>query len=272
MKNLQTLFLKIQSNISSSRKWQIDTHRSSTSLYLSILVLLAIWTLLTSSLHLIDALFLPSPLEVINSFIKLFTVNDFAKDIFATTLRVLVAFVLSIAFAMPFSILVNESKTTKKIALPYIDFLRYIPVPILIPLMILFFGLGESSKIALLFLGTVFQLVLLFIQDLENIPQEYADMSFTLHFTKLKILTTKILSALPNMYDNTRVSLSLCWSYVIFAELVSAQTGIGHMIKDAQRFSNTGNIYAGIIVMALIGFGSDFIMRRLYTVLFPYKS
>ena len=238
---------------------------------LSVLFLFGLWYLVTETYHFINPLFLPSPIKVVSSAILL--ANDsLAVDVFATVSRVMVAFLLSIIAALPIALLMSESKFFKKLLTPYIDFIRYIPVPVLIPLTILFFGIGEEAKIALLFFGTFFQIVLLFDRDLMNVPKEYFDLAYSLNFTTFQRLKMKLYSALPEMYDNMRISLGLCWSYVIIAELVAAQTGIGHMIKEAQRFSLTSNVYVGILLMGLIGFLSDYVFRKSYNNFFPYKK
>lgn len=237
----------------------------------SVIVVL-LWYAITSLTNIIDPLFIPSPQEVVKSFYMLFTQNNFLVDIVSTTTRVLSAFCISVMVAFPIAFIINKSKPIKQILVPYLDFIRYIPVPVLIPLAILFFGLGELSKISILIFGTVFQLILLFIEDLQSIPREYQELAFTLNFSRFKILKNEVLTVLPAFYTNTRISLALCWSYVVIAELVSAQTGIGHMIKESQRFSNTANIYAAIITMACIGFFSDYFLRRGYYYFFPYKN
>lgn len=184
----------------------------------------------------------------------------------------MIAFLLSIIVALPIALLMSESRFFKGLLTPYIDFIRYIPVPVLIPLTILFFGIGEEAKIVLLFIGTFFQIVLLFDGDLMSVPKDYFDLAYSLNFTTWERLKMKLQAAIPEMYDNMRISLGLCWSYVIIVELVAAQTGIGHMIKEAQRFSLTSNVYVGILLMGIIGFLSDYLFRKSYTKLFPYKK
>lgn len=238
---------------------------------LSVLLLLVFWYLVTEYTALINPLFLPSPIKVITSAVSL-AGNNLAVDIFATVFRVVVAFILSIIIALPIALLMSESKFFKRLFAPYIDFFRYIPVPVLIPLTILFFGIGEEAKIILLFVGTFFQIVLLFESNLINVPKDYFDLAYSLNFTTWQRLKMKLQAAIPEMYDNMRISLGLSWSYVIIVELVAAQTGIGHMIKEAQRFSLTSNVYVGILIMGIIGFLSDYFFRKSYIKFFPYKK
>lgn len=237
----------------------------------SVLFLLGVWYFITEVANLINPLFLPSPIKVVTSAISL-AADSLAVDVFATVSRVMIAFLLSIIVALPIALLMSESKFFKQLFTPYIDFVRYIPVPVLIPLTILFFGIGEEAKIALLFIGTFFQIVLLFDSNLMNVPKDYFDLAYSLNFTIFQRLKMKLQAAIPEMYDNMRISLGLSWSYVIIAELVAAQTGIGHMIKEAQRFSLTSNVYVGILLMGIIGFLSDYLFRKSYIKFFPYKK
>src|SRR3989339_1013508 len=255
--NVQHKFIKIN-----SKYWPV---------IISVLFLLLTWYIITEFTSLINLLFLPSPVKVIASAISLFA-GSLVVDIFATVTRVMIAFLLSIVVALPVALLMSESLFFKRLLGPYIDFVRYIPVPILIPLTILFFGIGEEAKIVLLFVGTFFQIVLLFDSNLTNIPTDYFDLAYSLNFTTSQRLKMKLQAAIPEMYDNMRISLGLSWSYVIIVELVAAQTGIGHMIKEAQRFSLTSNVYVGILLMGIIGFISDYLFRKSYTKFFPYKK
>lgn len=238
---------------------------------LSALFLLGVWYFVTEQTTLISSLFLPSPLAIVTAFYSL-VANALVVDILVTVARVMVAFFFSVVFALPVALLMSESIFWKRLLTPYIDFIRYLPVPALIPLTILFFGIGESAKIILLFVGTFFQIVLLFDADLMNVPKEYFDLAYSLRFTTSERIWMKLRAAAPGMYDNMRISLALDWSYVVIAELIAAQTGIGHMIKEAQRFSLTSHVYVGIFLMGAIGFFSDYLFRKGRIMLFPYKK
>lgn len=237
----------------------------------SVLFLLVVWHCVTEFTDLISPLFLPSPVKVVTSAVALAT-GSLVIDIIATVTRVMAAFLLAIVVALPVALLMSELKFFKRLLIPYLDFIRYIPVPVLIPLTILFFGIGEEAKIVLLFIGTFFQVVLLFDGDLMSVPKDYYDLAYSLNFTTWRRLKMKLQAAIPEMYDNMRISLALSWSYVIIVELVAAPIGIGHMIKEAQRFSLTANVYVGILLMGIIGFFSDYLFRKSYNKFFPYKK
>lgn len=237
----------------------------------SLAFLVLLWGL-SSHFAAINTLFFPTMMGFLEAAGELFSQKGFLADIGISVFRVLAAFLLAFAFAVPLALLMSSWKLVHGLFSPYIDFIRYLPVPALIPLTILFFGIGESAKIALLFVGTFFQLVLLIIDDLNNVPKEYLDLAYTLKFGKARLLKTKLLSILPQLYDNSRITLGWCWTYLIIAELLAANSGIGHMIKEAQRFSNIPDLYVGIAAIGVIGFSSDYLFKRLYPVIFKYKA
>jgi len=237
----------------------------------SLIILLALWFLIKETGAISD-LFLPSPKQIIEAFSNLFSEHNFSQDIFASIFRVFVAFLLSAFIAIPLAVIMCSYKAVRQTLSPYIDFIRYLPVPALIPLTILFFGIDETAKIVLLFIGTFFQLILLIIDDIQEIPSEYYDLTYSLKFSKAQEMKFSFMSVLPQIYDNSRITLGWCWTYVIIAELVASQNGIGHMIKEAQRFSNTPNVYVGIFTMGMIGFLTDFAFKKCYPLFFKYKQ
>ena len=237
----------------------------------SLIILIALWFFIKKT-GVINDLFLPSPKQLLNAFQNLFAENNFSQDIFASIFRVFSAFLLSVITATPLAVFMCSYKPIRQTISPYIDFIRYLPVPALIPLTILFFCIDEIAKIVLLFIGTFFQLILLIIDDIQEIPSEYYDLTYSLKFSKAQEMKFTFMSVLPQIYDNARITLGWCWTYVVIAELVASDNGIGHMIKEAQRFSNTPNVYVGIFTMGIIGFVTDYVFKQCYSLLFKYKQ
>jgi NitT/TauT family transport system permease protein len=237
----------------------------------SLIILIALWFFIKKT-GVINDLFLPSPKQLLLAFQNLFAEHNFSQDIFASVFRVFSAFLLSAVIAIPLSVFMCSYKPIRQTLSPYIDFIRYLPVPALIPLTILFFGIDETAKIVLLFIGTFFQLILLIIDDIQEMPSEYYDLTYSLKFSKAQEMKFTFMSVLPQIYDNSRITLGWCWTYVIIAELVASDNGIGHMIKEAQRFSNTPNVYVGIFTMGIIGFVTDYAFKQSYSLLFKYKQ
>ncbi len=237
-----------------------------------VMALIAVLWVVITQRGIIAPLFLPSPQELLESAWSLITEHRFAIDIIASIRRVLVAFAASLLLGIPMALVMSSVPIVDRILAPIIDFIRYLPIPALVPLMILFFGIGETAKIVLLFVGTFFQLVVLILDDLRDVPTLLLDLSYTLHLRPSHRLAIKLHSIAPQLYDNCRVTIGWCWSYVIIAELVASQTGIGHMIKEAQRFSNTADVFIGIITIGLIGLCTDSALKKLSPRFFPYRA
>ena len=237
----------------------------------SLLLIIFFWFLVTE-LDIVSNLFLPSFNELYESLISLFKQKGFSVDIYVSTRRVWISSLLAFIIAIPLGLLMSESRILNSIFEPYIDYIRYLPVPALIPLTILFFGIDETSKIVLLFIGTFFPFILLVIDDLKNIPKEYFDLAYSLNYSKMDLYKMKLKVILPEIYDNIRISIGICWTYLVIAELVAAQEGIGHMIKEAQRFSNTSDVYIGILTIGIVGYFTDLAFKKLYPLFFKYKE
>lgn len=215
--------------------------------------------------------FLPTPLSVVEAFGRLFIDRDFASDIVISVTRVWVAFLLSVVIAVPLGLYMSAYRAVGAILEPFIDFVRYLPVPALVPLLVIWFGVGETSKIAVLWMGTFFQLILLIADDTKRVPAEYIESGQTLGATNSEIMRHIIIpAALPNIVDNLRITLGWCWTYLIVAEIVAANSGIGHVIWSLRRFVKTPEVMAGIIAIGIIGLLTDQALRYAHARLFSY--
>jgi NitT/TauT family transport system permease protein len=154
---------------------------------------------------------------------------------------------------------------------PAIDFIRYLPVPALVPLSIIWFGIGETTKIFLLWLGTFFQLVLMVADSTRRVPVEYIETALTLGAKPRALLTDVSFRAmLPELVDSLRITLGWCWTYLIIAEIVAADSGLGFMIWTARRFVKTPEVMAGVIAIGIIGLATDQLLRVAHRRWFRY--
>ena len=154
---------------------------------------------------------------------------------------------------------------------PIVDFIRYLPVPALVPLLIIWFGIGESSKLAVLWMGTFFQLVLLIGDDTKRVPKEFIETGFTVGARPGQITWHIVFrSMLPNIVDNLRITLGWCWPYIIIAAIVASNAGIGHAIWSARRFVKTPEVMAGILTVGVIGLLTDQLIRYAHRRWFRY--
>src|SRR5262245_31952652 len=225
----------------------------------------------TARLGLTNPLFLPAPSDVAVTLWRMATEGDLLMHAGVSTLRVWTAFLISAAMAIPIGILMSSYRIVGAALEPIIDFIRYLPVPALVPLSIIWFGVGESTKIFLLWLGTFFQLVLLVADDMRRVPHEYIETALTLGAKPRQVLPDVALRAmLPSLVDSLRITLGLCWTYLIIAEIVAAQSGIGFVIWAARRYMHTNEVMAGVVVIGLIGLVTDQLLRVLHRRLFRY--
>lgn len=220
---------------------------------------------------LVNTLFLPAPTAVAAAMLRMIAEQDLLRHAGISMLRVWSAFLLAAIMAVPIGILMSSYRALGAALEPIVDFVRYLPVPALVPLSIIWFGVGESTKIFLLWLGTFFQLVLLVADDMRRVPQEYIEISETLGARPVQILRDVAFRAmLPNLLDNLRVTLGWCWTYLIIAEIVAASSGIGFVIWTARRYMKTPEVMAGVVLIGIIGLVSDQLLRALHRRMFRY--
>jgi NitT/TauT family transport system permease protein len=140
-----------------------------------------------------------------------------------------------------------------------------------VPLTIIWLGIGETSKITLLWMGTFFQLVLLIADDARRVPREYIEIGLTVGAKSREVLRHIVFPAmLPSMVDNLRITLGWCWTYLIIAEIVAANSGIGYVIWSARRYVKTPEVMAGILTIGIIGLATDQAIRYAHRRYFAY--
>ncbi|MGE0238671.1 MAG: ABC transporter permease [Parvibaculaceae bacterium] len=242
-------------------------------LWLSIgafLLVLVLWTLV-AELGLVQPQFLPSPRAVVAAWARLFTEAGYVGDIGISIGRVWAAFLASAVIAIPLGILMSGYRVITAVTEPLIDFIRYLPVPALVPLTLIWLGIGEGSKITLLWIGTFFQLILLIADDARRVPKEFIETGRTLGASDTALMKDVLLRAmLPNMVDSLRVTLGWCWTYLLVAEIVASSSGIGYELWTARRYGKTPEVFAGILTIGIIGLASDQAIRMLHRRWFRY--
>ena len=201
-----------------------------------------------------DPVFLPAPSTIAATTWTMTVNGDLLQNAGISVARVMVAFILSAVMAVPIGIAMSVYRPVGAALEPVIDFIRYLPVPALVPLSIIWFGIGEETKIFLLWLGTFFQLVLMVAQDTDRVPHEYFEIASTLGAKPFEILRfVAIRAMLPNLVDNLRITLGWCWTYLIIAEIVASDSGLGFVIWTARRFMETSQVMAGVVLIGIIG-------------------
>lgn len=212
----------------------------------------------------VNPVFVPSPRRVLDAALEFASEGGIWDDVRVSFLRVTWGFLLSAVLAIPIGILVGAFKLGEGLVQPLTEFVRYIPVPALIPLMMVLFGIGELPKVMLIFVGTYFQLVLMVADEIRRVPYEFIQVSYTLGASKLEVLS-KVLwpAARPGVFDALRLCNGWAWTYLVVAELVAANEGLRYRILKFSRFLQTPKIFVYLIALGVIGLGLDFLFRAL---------
>jgi NitT/TauT family transport system permease protein len=216
--------------------------------------------------------FLANPLTMVQEGVELLVKHGFLFDIGMTIWRVIGGFVLAAIIAVPLGVLMGAYKPIEAFLEPFVSFARYLPASAFIPLLILWAGIGELQKLLVIFIGSVFQIILMIAVNVGNTRRDLVEAAYTLGAGDSGIIRRVLLpSSAPEIAEILRLVLGWAWTYVIVAELIGSSSGIGHMITDSQALLNTGQIIFGIIVIGLIGLVSDFLFKAFNAWLFPWR-
>ena len=250
-----TIFWRIAEDIPKILSWGL--------MIFSIIIPFVVWYISAKYLR-IDSIFLPSPLDVGKAFINLWSKGFLLEDIWASFSRVSAGFILSALVALPLGILMGAFASIRSLFEPIIAVVRYMPAPAFIPLLIIYLGIGEEPKIALIFIGTVFFNILMIMDAVKFVPKDLIETTYTLGGTRWQVLAQVITPYIvPSIIDTFRINIATSWNLVVVAELVAASEGLGKRIILAQKFLKTDEIFACLIVLGLIGFCLDLFFRLL---------
>ncbi|WP_461469174.1 ABC transporter permease [Melaminivora sp.] len=232
----------------------------------------ALWALATLG-GFVSPTFLASPPTMLREGWALFAEFNFAHDIAMTVWRVLGGFIMAALLAVPLGIAMGAHKGVEAFLEPFVSFCRYLPASAFIPLLILWAGLGELQKLLVIFIGSVFQIILMVAVIVGNARKDLVEAAYTLGATPRGIVKSVLIpGAAPEIAETLRLVLGWAWTYVIVAELIGSSSGIGHMIIDSQALLNTGQIIFGIIVIGLIGLVSDALFKWVNRRLFAWST
>jgi NitT/TauT family transport system permease protein len=235
-----------------------------------LLVPLLAWGLL-SAFGGVNPVFLPGPDKVVLRLISWATEDDLLGDAAISTLRVVAGWALSALIAVPLGLFIGSWRAVQALLEPLTDFVRYMPAVAFIPLVMLWVGIDEGAKVAIIFIGTFFQMVLMVAEDVRRVPMAQIEAAQTMGATRQEVLEKVILpSAKPALLDTLRITMGWAWTYLVVAELVAANAGLGFAILKAQRFLQTDKIFAGILLIGFIGLAIDQLFRLLHRKAFPW--
>lgn len=238
---------------------------------LAFALLLLVWDALTRSGR-VDPLFLPSPGATAATGLEMLR-SGFMTDVWATVIRVMTGFAISAVVGVPIGVLIGTYAPVTSFLQPVFSFVRYMPASAFIPLFILWIGIDESEKVAVIILGSLPQVVLMVAGNIRNVPASLIEASYTLGTNRANILWKVILpKAAPDVVDTLRIVLGWAWTYVIVAEIVGASSGIGYSILQSQRSMAVDRIFVAIVTLGLIGLIVDNVLLVLNRVVFRWNE
>jgi NitT/TauT family transport system permease protein len=249
------------------------TQRKARALALAgLLSFLAIWCVLSYT-ALVPTVILPSPTEVVRAFPVLHFEEALVRSAGWSLYRVGMGFVLSALVAIPLGLLMGTFPAVKHFLSPLVDPLRFLPISALVPLFLVWFGIEETMKIMLLFVGIFVYLLPLVVEAVENVDDVYLQTATTLGASRWQLVRHVLVpGSLPAIGEALRVMNGIGWTYVILAEIVNARLGLGHIITVAGKRSHVDQIFAGVLVILFIGVVTDGMIRIANKQLFAWKS
>jgi taurine transport system permease protein len=243
---------------------------------ITILALIGLWWA-ASALKVMPALFLPSPVAVLRKLVDV-SVDGFADATLAAHLaaslaRISAALVVAILTAVPTGIAMGLSRTVRGILDPIIELYRPIPPLAYLPLVIIWFGIGEVSKVLLIYLAAFAPIAIATAAGVRGVPQSRIHAAQSLGANRLQLVAHVILpNTLPDILTGVRIGLGSGWSTLVAAELVAATRGLGFMIQSASQFLVTDVVVLGILVIAAVAFALESLVRLAQSVLVPWQG
>ena len=236
------------------------------------LVLLLLWWAVTAS-GLVQKLFLPSPGAILAEGWRQLSEGILLHDAAISTYRILLGWSVATVIAVPVGILMGTYRLAEGALEPFISTVRYMPVVALIPLTILWAGIGDAQKILILFIATFFSQALMVMDNVKGVDGALIRTGQTLGFTEHEILRRIVLpAAAPGIWDTLRITVGWTWTYLVVAELVAANDGLGRRIMDAQRYLATDTILWGTLFIGILGLVTDLAFKRVGQRLFRWKG
>ena len=224
-----------------------------------------------------EALYLPPPEQVWKRFWNLnaegYQNVGLWENVFWSLIRVFVGFALGCLFGIPLGFAMGLNSWMRGWFDPIVEFMRPVPPLALIPMIIIWFGIGEQGKISLLFLAALWIMTIAARAGVSGVNISKVHAAYSLGATKKQILSRVILpNSLPEIFTGARVAMGVCWGTVVAAELVAAEKGAGKMIIAASKFQLTDIVIVGIILIGIIGYAIDILMRNAERYLVPWKG
>lgn len=216
--------------------------------------------------------FVPSVEQVGLAFYNLFYNFGFLSDVLVSCRRIFLSFLAASVVAIPIGIMMGCFGNVRALLNPTMSAWRYLPAASFVPLLLVWFGPTDFAKMALLFMGVIFFLVSLILDNTRSVPKELIEAALTMGASRREVVTNVVVpAALPAIFDSLRNMIAVAWTYLVIAEIVGAQDGIGAVMMRAGRFLNVDVIMAAILTIGILGVLTDLIFRAASRIILPWN-
>jgi NitT/TauT family transport system permease protein len=227
-----------------------------------------------------NPVFLPAPHEVARAFYTAFTTPPLRKgdywlheSLWQSCQVIFWGFAYSALLGVPLGILCGTFSIFSRLSEPFVDFVRYMPAPVFGALAVAVLGLGNEPKITIIFIGTFFQMVLIVANTTRSVDGALLQAAQTLGANRWQLVRSVVVpAALPSLYRDMRILLGWAWTYLVVAELIGEKSGISAFLYQEQRYRHFDNVYAGIVMIGIIGLVTDQTLSFIGRFLFPWET
>lgn len=227
-----------------------------------------------------NPIYLPAPHEVATAFVTSFTTEPrrssemwLHESLWHSITIIFKGFLLSSLFGVPIGILCGTYAAASRLFEPFIEFFRYLPAPAFGALAVAILGIYDGPKIAIIFIGTFFQQVLIISNTTRKLDMSLLEAALTLGAKRFQLLFNVVIPGiLPDLYRDQRILLGWAWTYLIVAELIGTSSGITWFITQQARYKNFENVFAAIMIIGVIGLLTDILLAKLGKKLFPWDK
>jgi NitT/TauT family transport system permease protein/taurine transport system permease protein len=241
-----------------------------------LLVVLVIWQIVTMA-GIFPVFALPSPIAVWKSFFEI-AVHGYGGetlwgDIYISCFRIIIGFVGAIVIGVPVGLLMSRNKFVFDVVDPMLQFVRPVPPLAYIPLLVVWFGIGELPKIILILAGTIPVIIIGTISGVKSTPPLRIEVARTLGATNAQIFRRVVLpSAMPEIFTAMRVGIGVAWTCLVAAELIAASSGLGWLVQFAGQALQVSIVIVGIVIIGAIGYAMELIIRKLENIVVPWRG
>lgn len=247
--------------------------------WVTVLVLLSalvVWQLVANA-GVFPAFALPSPVAVWKAFVAIvregYGGQSLIADIAVSCLRILIGFVGAIAIGVPIGLLMSRNKLVFDIIDPLLQFVRPVPPLAYIPLLVVWFGIGELPKDILILVGTIPVIIIGTISGVKSTPALRISVARTLGASNAQIFRKVVLpSALPEIFTAMRVGIGVAWTCLVAAELIAASSGLGWLVQFAGQALQVSIVIVGIVIIGLIGYAMELVIRKIESLVVPWRG